>query len=103
MSRRGDRIRSQRPVRVGEAIGDLFRQLGTDRTLAEYDVLTGWEDTVGEQIARVTVPQRIDNGVLIVHVTNAPWRAELTIRRREILERVNRKAGKLLLHDIRFR
>lgn len=103
MSRRSDKIRSTRLVTAGEAIKDLVRRLGIETKIAEYDVVTGWGDVVGEQIARVTVPQRIEKGVLIVHVTNAPWRAELTLRRREILERVNERAGKRMLSDIRFR
>jgi predicted nucleic acid-binding Zn ribbon protein len=58
---------------------------------------------VGEQVAKVTIPQRVDNGVLMVSVSTAPWRAELTMRRREILDKIRRTCPDAGVTDIRFR
>jgi predicted nucleic acid-binding Zn ribbon protein len=77
--------------------------LGLAGTLAQYDILTAWPEVVGEQIARVTTPQRIDNGVLFVGVRNATWRSELTMKRMEIIDKLNRRAGASIVKDIRFR
>ncbi len=91
------------PTRAGQVLEEMFRELGIGRTLHQYEVLTSWKSIVGEQIARVTTPDRIDNGVLFVHVTSAPWRAELTARKREILQRIRSVAGNDAVTDIRFR
>jgi predicted nucleic acid-binding Zn ribbon protein len=91
------------PVHVGVALASVTRSLGIDRRLSEYQVITAWEAIVGEQIAKVTRPERIERGVLFVAVSSAPWRAELTMRRRELLEAVNKKAGRRLVKEIRFR
>jgi predicted nucleic acid-binding Zn ribbon protein len=88
---------------VGAALEELARQLGISQTLAEYEVLTSWEKLVGEQIAKAASPERFDNGVLFVRVTTGPWRAELSLRRLEIKERINRLAGRTIVKDIRFR
>jgi predicted nucleic acid-binding Zn ribbon protein len=81
----------------------LVQDLGIGPTLAQYDVITSWPRVVGEQVARVTVAQRIDNGVLYVGVSSAAWRAELTMKRLDIIEKLNTNAGKRVVKDIRFR
>jgi len=58
---------------------------------------------VGDQIAKVTVAKRMENGVLFVEVANAPWRAELTMRRGEIARKINAAVGKNVVKEIRFR
>ena len=85
------------------ALGELAASLGITRKLREYSVITSWQALVGEQIARVAKPQRVENGVLLVVVESAPWRAELTLRRREIIDKINACIGKKAITDIRFR
>ncbi len=85
------------------ALNDFTSSLGITKKLREYNVVTSWEELVGEQIAKVAKPQRVENGVLFVSVASAPWRAELTMRRREIVERINAVIGKKVVQDIRFR
>jgi predicted nucleic acid-binding Zn ribbon protein len=77
--------------------------LGITRKLREVGVITHWDRLVGEQIAKVTRPQRMENGVLHVTVSSAPWRAELTMRRAEIIEKINGIAGTKVVREIRFR
>lgn len=88
---------------MGTAIADLIASLGIDGTLKRYAVLAGWAEVVGEQIARVTEPQRIENGVLFVSVKTAPWRAELSLQRLDIVKKLNAAAGTNVVRDIRFR
>jgi predicted nucleic acid-binding Zn ribbon protein len=92
-----------RPQTIGEGLGNLVRDLGLAKKLREYDVLTSWESIVGAQIASVATPQRLENGVLLVSVASAPWRTELTMRRRELAARINQKAGATVVNEIRFR
>jgi predicted nucleic acid-binding Zn ribbon protein len=66
-------------------------------------VITFWAEMVGEQIARVTEAQRMENGVLFVSVSTAPWRAELSMKRMEIMKKINSTLGKNVVKEIRFR
>lgn len=68
----------------------------------EYNAVTHWAEIVGEQIARVSEAVRVDHGVLVVRVTNGPWRNELNLMKSEILAKVNQAAGQTRLRDIRF-
>jgi predicted nucleic acid-binding Zn ribbon protein len=96
-------IRRDSPKPVGDVLAELTLNLGIDKTLDQYGVVTGWEALVGEQIARAATPQRMENGILFVGVRTAPWRAELTMRRREIIDKINHALGKRVVSDIRFR
>ncbi len=93
----------KQPLAFNAALNDFTSSLGITKKLREYNVVTSWEELVGEQIAKVAKPQRVENGVLFVSVASAPWRAELTMRRREIVERINAVIGKKVVQDIRFR
>ena len=103
---RAGRTRSSgksQPKAVGTAIRDLARHLGLEKNLEDYQVITSWADVVGEQIARVTQAQRMENGVLFVGVSTAPWRAELSMKRVEIMQKINAMLGKNVVKEIRFR
>ena len=100
-SRAGQKHGSAQPI--GAALDRLVQGLGIARTLKEYSVLTQWSSIVGEQIGRVAVAQRIENGILLVRVTTAPWRAELTMKRAEIIQKINSTLGGRIITDIRFR
>jgi predicted nucleic acid-binding Zn ribbon protein len=91
------------PRPVGAAIQDLAKHLGLQKNLEEYQVVTSWQEVVGEQIAKVTQAQRMENGVLLVSVSTAPWRAELSMKRMEILRKINATFGKNVVKEIRFR
>ena len=91
------------PESFGQALGTLVRQLGITKTLRQYDVIMSWDAIVGEKIAKVAKAQRMENGTLFVSVASAPWRAELTIMRREIIEKINAAMGNKIVKDIRFR
>lgn len=93
----------KQPLALDAALSDLAGSLGITRKLREYSVITSWQALVGEQIARVAKPQRVEKGVLLVAVESAPWRAELTLRRREIIEKINTSIGKKAILDIKFR
>ena len=95
------RRRKGHPEQVGEALGRLTRALGIGKALDDYGVLVG--SVVGERIAAVTAALRMENGVLFVSVTTAPWRAELSMQRHEIIRKINAAVGKDVVREIRFR
>ena len=80
----------------------MLQHLGITRKLQQYGIITSWDSIVGEQIARVSVARRIENGVLFVDVKTASWRQELVMRKLEIMEKIHRAMGKKILKDIRF-
>ena len=101
---RADRVREVRdhPQPISRVLQALLQHLGIARKLQQYGVLMSWESIVGEQIARVSVARKIENGILFVDVKTASWRHELAMRKPEIMEKIHRTTGKKILKDIRF-
>lgn len=88
---------------LGEALGALIRSLGIEQQVEQYKIFDLWNEAVGQQVAKVAQPERLHNGVLIVSVNNAPWRSELTFRKREILEKIHEITRSNSIVDIKFR
>ena len=88
---------------LGDALRLLVRSLGIEHQVEQYKIFDIWTEVVGEQVAKVATPQRIHNGILIVSVSNAPWRSELTFRKKEILEKIHQTTNSKSIVDIKFR
>jgi predicted nucleic acid-binding Zn ribbon protein len=93
----------RQPLPLDAALQNLVEDLGISKRLHEYDVVTLWDKIVGEQISRVATAQRVEKGILFVAVSSAPWRAELTMRRNEIMGKINGTIGRHVVREIRFR
>jgi Protein of unknown function (DUF721). len=91
------------PELLGNVIDALMHQLGLQTKLKQYDIVDLWSSIVGEQIAGVTSVDKVEKNVLVVKVTAAPWRTELTFRKKEILEKVHAAMNSGSIKDIRFR
>jgi Zn-ribbon-containing, possibly RNA-binding protein and truncated derivatives len=91
---------SVRPI--GSALDELVKGLGIQKKLQEYDAVVYWESVVGERIAQMTTATRILQGVLFVHVKTSTWRNELTLRKKEIIDKLNIVIGTNVVKDIKF-
>ena len=88
---------------LGEALKILVQSLGIEKQVEQYKIFDVWNEVVGQQVAKVAQPERLQNGVLIVSVNNAPWRTELTFRKKEILEKIHERTNSKSIIDIKFR
>jgi predicted nucleic acid-binding Zn ribbon protein len=91
------------PQSLGSVIDALVRQLGIQTKLKQYDIVDVWGSIVGAQIESVTSIDKIEKNVLVVKVTAAPWRTELTFRKSEILDKIHAAMNSDAIKDIRFR
>ena len=91
------------PVKtIGSAIDELVNGLGIKKKLEEYNAVVYWEKVVGERIAQMTTATHILQGVLFVHVKTSTWRNELTLRKKEIIDKLNNIIGINIVKDIKF-
>lgn len=87
---------------LGDALRELIDQLGIKSKIDEYEAVVQWSVIVGEQISKVTTATKIQKGVLIVKVSNGPWRNELLLRKEEIKKKLNTELGQDSVKDIKF-
>jgi len=87
---------------VGSVIDKITEDLNLKPRLDEYYALLSWEEVVGKQIANVTRAVKISKGILYIQVKTSTWRNELVLRKKEIIDRLNTKAGTQVIKDIKF-
>ncbi|MBW3661229.1 MAG: DUF721 domain-containing protein [Gemmatimonadetes bacterium] len=97
MSRRGT------PRRLGDALDAVLERLGVAGVVERHEVFGDWEERVGLEIARVARPHRVDGDTLIVKVAHSAWINELSLRRNELLERLNAGRSRSPVKRLLFR
>lgn len=80
------KIHTKKPAALNSEIGELLKSLKN----IQKNKYAFWYNAVGEAIAKVAIPVYNKKGVLIVRVEDSVWRFELTRRRPEIIENINK-------------
>ncbi len=88
---------------LAELLQSFVRQYRLEPELEKARLPRYWQDVVGESLAARTVLRSFDQGVLRVHVAEAPWRSELVLRREELRQKINACAGGELVREIIIR
>jgi predicted nucleic acid-binding Zn ribbon protein len=96
-------MRTTTPKSIGSAIESALGDLGLGKKVRQYEVVNRWQEIVGEQIARVTIAERLSDGKLFVSVSRSPWRNELVFLKKELIEKINKAMRQDIVKDIIFR
>jgi len=92
----------KKPVRLDEVLDKLFVKLGISDGVKQQQAMLIWYDAVGETIAGVSTPERIEHGRMFVKVENGAWRQELHHYKHTIIGRLNKKLKKNVVKEIIF-
>jgi predicted nucleic acid-binding Zn ribbon protein len=84
------------------SLDSMFRRFGIDKAISQNNALSVWQEVVGEAVAKNTVADRVEHGILIVKVSSPTWRQELFFQKDVIVKKLNNKIGKNVIRDIRF-
>lgn len=84
------------------ALNIFLTKSGLDKGVKQEKAVLVWKDAVGETIAEQTEAEKAEHGTLFVRVSSPTWRQELQLKKSEILELVNKKAGFKAIKDIKF-
>jgi len=90
-------------LRLGDAIQSVVRRFGLQQELDALRVPEAWTTVVGERLAGRTEVRHFAYGTLRVHVADAVWRQELSLRRDEIRKAMNTLLGSEVIKEIILR
>ncbi|MBQ8486398.1 MAG: DUF721 domain-containing protein [Prevotella sp.] len=79
-----------------------LRQQGLETPLLQKRLIEAWPTVAGEAIARYTLNTYIKNQTLFVQLSVPALRADLSMRRQELVSRLNEHVGSQVIADIRF-
>ena len=91
------------PKSLNSVLNKTLESYGLQENVNRYQAITEWEQIVGSQIASVAVPERVSGTELIVRVESSVWKYELTMRSKEILEKIYAHTGSRDITSIRWR
>ena len=83
-------------------LDSFMNYIGLDSRMQELRILDVWDDCVGTAIAKFSTPIEIRKNKHFVSVENAAWRYELSIKKSEIIDKLNCHLKKKIIRDIIF-
>ncbi len=89
-------------ARVGTFLDKIFSGLGLSRNLAGWKIVTKWPDIVGPKNAEHSRALRFSEDTLLVKVTDAVWRQELSLESDRILKEIHKEPGGKVVKKIHF-
>ncbi len=90
------------PEEVEKLVMEIMRRNGLETPLRQRRLMRAWNDVAGEVAARYSKVQEIRNQTLFVKVNNPALRAELQMRRTELVQNLNAAAGTFIINDIKL-
>ncbi len=88
---------------LGAFVPGALKGLKLDAQAQVAQIAAAWPELVGPQLAANTRPARLENKILLVHVTHPAWLMELRgAPAAEILARLQARFGKTALQNLRF-
>ena len=85
-----------------ELIMRNLRVQGLETPLLQKRLVEAWPVVAGPAIARYTQDAAIRNQTLFVRLSSPALRAELSMRRQELFNKLNDAVGSQVIADIRF-
>ena len=96
-------MRGKPPFGVGSLISEMLRGMDMETRVKEQTCLLVWDDVVGEWIASAAQPEFIKDGKLFVVTKSSVHASDLTFYKKEIIEKLNRRAGGTVVKEIVFK
>jgi predicted nucleic acid-binding Zn ribbon protein len=88
---------------LGDALKDVFQDLGLEKELFRARVLSEWQKIVGKNISDRVKPVRFDSDFLILSSESSVWKNEIILRKSELIDKINSRLKAKVVLDIRFK
>jgi predicted nucleic acid-binding Zn ribbon protein len=94
--------KSKRLKQLGNFLPAVLKKMGVSNQVAQQKAVLLWRKAVGQDIGKQTSPNRIENGILFVSVTNPIWMNELVFLKSQIIKKLNELIKQDVVKDIKF-
>jgi predicted nucleic acid-binding Zn ribbon protein len=88
---------------VGELVDDLFRDPVIRRSIAQGRLPQTWNEVAGPMVASCTDEVVFKNGILTVRISSSVVRHETFMRRGQLRDTINIRAGYTLVRELIIR
>jgi len=91
------------PENMGGLLSRILDTMGLGARLREFELMSLWDEVVGEQLSGAAQPEFIKGGRMFVVTKNSVWSNELNLYKGDIISRLNKRMGAEILKDIIFK
>ena len=88
---------------VKNLLHDVIANKGWANKLLEARMPEIWNASVGDVIAKSTRVKKFENGCLFINADSSTWRAELLLRKNQLIEKLNDSIGERAIEDLIIR
>jgi predicted nucleic acid-binding Zn ribbon protein len=103
MGRRKRRPTNPEPETAASLLPHVVARIGGEDRALEQRVSLAWSDAVGAALARRALPEAVRGKTLYVRVESSSLAHELTLLKRQVLDRLTLTLGGPLILDLRTR
>lgn len=87
---------------VKDIILQALREQGLEMPLHQKRLVEAWPEVAGPLVARYTLNTYIYNQTLYVRLSSPALRADLSMRRQELTQKLNAFVGEQVIVDVKF-
>lgn len=87
-------------IKLGDAINQLFKQEKLDVKISQFTVKNAWAEIAGEMIAKNTSEIYFNNKTIFVGLKSDALKHELSFRKEELINNINKFAGYKLVEAL---
>ena len=96
-------MRRKETVKIREIVNAILKEQGLEGKMAENRLMNSWSELLGKTIANSTQDMYIKDNILFVHLRSSVIRHELSIIKKDLIEKLNEKAGIDIIQNIVLR
>lgn len=87
---------------IRSVLNAFLRQKGLETPLLQKRLIDSWGDVAGRSVARYTSEIFIKNQTLFVKISSPALRSDLSMRRTELVKRLNDAVGTMIIAEIKI-
>ncbi|MCC6955038.1 MAG: DUF721 domain-containing protein [Deltaproteobacteria bacterium] len=97
----------RQPKQIGDILDSALqhglRHTGIGARRNDFDVFRNWKAIVGEEVAGVTEPEKLQRRTtLVVRVFDSAWLQELALQKEALLEKIRVASPDSTINELRF-
>lgn len=96
-------MRKSNTQSLGEVLKESLKDLNIESKIKEVGLIKSWEEIVGKTIVKYTQSVYISKKILHVKLKSSVVRNELFMLKDGLIEKLNEKAGEIIITDIVFK
>jgi len=95
-------MRRTKTVHIAQIVDEILGKYKINNKILEARIITAWHEVLGP-LAKSDDELYIKNKVLFVNLSSSVISNELSMMRSKLVQRLNEKAGEVVIKDIVFR